>query len=336
MPKNPSINLAKVLLTYPKCPEDKETLLTFLKSLEGYECSVICQEHHEDGELHLHAFVKFSKTRKIRHNTAMSLFKFKDYNADVEFLKTSKDIAKAVKYCMKEDPNPLSDNCDPKAISKEWHVRKYNTKVMLETPIDKLVEEDAVSPYALRNIVWAQQWWKLHTKAADAPSTRGIWVYGPPGCGKSTWAKDFGSAMGGFYEKAQNKWFDGYDGEPVIILEDLDTNTLNHYLKIWADKWACKGEVKGGTIWLSHKYFVVTSNYGISELANRGQPDEALEAALARRFTLMELPSGRQFFEWPTDDPTTPPDPKQAPTPARRAQVAEDNPSAGFTGSGYQ
>lgn len=41
---------------------------------------------------------------------------------------------------------------------------------------------------------------------------------------------------------------------------------LGHYLKIWADKWACTGEVKGGTVPLCHHRFVVTSNYTIAEL----------------------------------------------------------------------
>lgn len=47
------------------------------------------------------------------------------------------------------------------------------------------------------------------------------------------------------------------------MLEDYDdTKEINgHLLKIWADKWSCTGEYKGGTVQLRHERFYVTSNY---------------------------------------------------------------------------
>lgn len=113
-------------------------------------------------------------------------------------------------------------------------------------------------------------------------SVRGIWIYGPPGTGKSHAARNFDEDI---YIKAQNKWFDGYAGESVILLDDLDTHTLGHHLKIWADKYACTGETKGGTVQLRHKLFVVTSNYSIDELFKE---DENMAKALERRFKLIE------------------------------------------------
>ena len=306
--KNPRVSISKVLLTYPKCPESKETLFEFLKTIPGFDCCLIGQEHHEDGDLHLHAFVKLIKARQMRHDAAMSMFKFGEYNADIEFLKTRADITRACRYCIKEDKNPLVHGLEIKAILSTKHERRYNTKEILEGDLNELIENGAINPASMRNIIWARQYWKLYNKPNDATDVRGIWLEGPAGCGKSTWAKDFGNAMGGFYEKAQNKWFDGYNGEPVIILEDLDTGTLNHYLKIWTDKWACKGEVKGGTVWLNHKYFVVTANYSIPDIAQKDsrspEPDYALIDALTRRFRIMSLPPERQFFSFPEDLPT--------------------------------
>lgn len=66
--------------------------------------------------------------------------------------------------------------------------------------------------------------------------------------------------------KSQSKWWDGFKGEDTVVIDDMDFNggqTLGHYLKIWADKWACNGETKGGTISLNHKRLIVTSNYSI-------------------------------------------------------------------------
>lgn len=117
----------------------------------------------------------------------------------------------------------------------------------------------------------------------DADACRGIWFYGPPGTGKSRRARlDFPDA----YLKSQSKWWDGYNGQTAVILDDLDTDCLGHYLKIWADRYACTGEVKGGTVPLFHNRIVVTSNYSIEQLFK----DPEMATAIRRRFTVTYFP----------------------------------------------
>jgi len=79
-----------------------------------------------------------------------------------------------------------------------------------------------------------------------------------------------------------NKWWDGYVGQENVLLEDFDKGgaCLGHYLKIWADRYACTGETKGGTIPLQFKKFVITSNYTPEQLWE----DTEMRAAIDRRF----------------------------------------------------
>lgn len=114
--------------------------------------------------------------------------------------------------------------------------------------------------------------------AIETESTRGLWFYGPPGTGKSHAARQYENV----YLKSQSKWWDGYSGEATVILDDLDSDCLAHYLKIWADKWSCTGETKGGTVPLQHTTFIVTSNYSIDDLFK----DPEMRAAIARRFVV--------------------------------------------------
>jgi RNA helicase len=125
----------------------------------------------------------------------------------------------------------------------------------------------------------------LHTKPYTHHECRGLWIYGPPGTGKSTRARSFCKGED-LYIKAQNKWWDGYAGQSHVLLDDLDLNCLGHYLKIWADKYACTGEIKCSTVALRHEIFIVTSNFTIQELW--GDPPK-IEAALRRRFKIEHM-----------------------------------------------
>lgn len=118
----------------------------------------------------------------------------------------------------------------------------------------------------------------LHSKPYEHDTVRGYWLWGVPGAGKSHYAR---TRFSNIYIKAQNKWFDGYDGQETILLDDYDCGKfLGHYLKIWTDKWACSGEVKGGTVHLRHHQFVITSNYSIEQMFPE---DISLQEAIRRR-----------------------------------------------------
>lgn len=116
---------------------------------------------------------------------------------------------------------------------------------------------------------------------------RGMWFVGRPGTGKSRTAREYPN----IYLKPQNKWWDGYNGEETVVLDDLDKGgeCLGHHLKIWTDRYACTGETKGGTTHLRHHRFIVTSNFRMSELW-----EGEMLAAIQRRFVVRDF----NIFPW--------------------------------------
>lgn len=73
-----------------------------------------------------------------------------------------------------------------------------------------------------------------------------LWYYGEPRTGKTREAR----AEGDPYIKLANKWWDGYDGQKKVVIDDLGVEkgkTLVDHLKLWADPWNNQpGENKGG------------------------------------------------------------------------------------------
>lgn len=156
--------------------------------------------------------------------------------------------------------------------------------LILKGDLTELLEDGTLDALQLPNALKARAAFKLMKLPTDQEDVRGTWIYGPPNSGKSHTVRTKETDL---FLKAQNKWWDGYEGQEAVLLDDFDKKgeCLSHYLKIWSDKWACTGEVKGATIPLNFKRFYITSNYHPREIF--GQDDEELLEAITRRFKII-------------------------------------------------
>lgn len=120
----------------------------------------------------------------------------------------------------------------------------------------------------------------------------GMWIWGEPGAGKTHAVVH---AYPERYIKPINKWWDGYQMEEVVHLDEVSpshSGWIDAYLKKWADKWPCDAEVKGGALQIRPKKLIVTSNYSIDQMGW----DAVTTSAIKRRFTEIKKELGQNII----------------------------------------
>lgn len=260
-------------LTWPKCDVPKEKALELLKLTGAISEYVIAREVHADGDFHLHAFLKYERKVDFKSDK----WDLGSHHGNYQVAKSWRAVER---YCKKD-----GDYISSLDLLSACQKKAKNNQELLSMSAKEAVLQGKINLLQLPALIKAKGMYDMLEEAKDCSDVRGIWYWGKPGVGKSHRAREENPSL---YIKAQNKWWDGYRGQEAVLLDDLDKggSCLGHYLKIWADKYACTGEIKGATVPLNHQRFIVTSNYTPAQL----WPDDMeMQEAVARRFKLVEV-----------------------------------------------
>lgn len=112
------------------------------------------------------------------------------------------------------------------------------------------------------------------------------WWVGTTGTGKS---RQLWSDYPIHYQKEQNKWWDGYNGQEIVAIEEASPKTMEHlgsFMKQWADRHPFPGQIKGGRLnGIRPRKLIVLSNYTLEECFPEPQDLEPLK----RRFKVVHF-----------------------------------------------
>jgi len=211
--------------------------------LKAFECKwmIIGKEVGEQGTPHLQGAVVLNNQRQF--NSLKKMLGFK--RAHIEHMKgTPHD---SVVYCSKEDKDPFMKGAYEPGRRTDIH-----------SAIDKLKTAVSVTDLVLKDDDFAATFIKypngltayrnmFEAKRVGPPTV--FWIYGETGTGKTRssveWAErrglDYWMSLGGL------QWFNGYDGEPVAILDDFRTGHCKFsFLLRLLDRYKFSVPYKGG------------------------------------------------------------------------------------------
>lgn len=211
--------------------------------------------------------------------------------------KARADALENYAYCSKDNNLLAEAGTPPQKNGGDSVAEKAEKNVKLLTEnLRDLIDAGEVSALAGPAVVRARLAYRQAAPEFDPSKEckRGVWIFGKSGVGKSRWVRSTYDDQP-IFQKPQDKWWCDYAGEKIVLLDDLDTDTLGHYLKLWADVYPVSGSVKNmAPIKLQHEKFIVTSNWSIEELF-REKP--MFIEPIVRRFEVLEFQRGESSAE---------------------------------------
>jgi hypothetical protein len=200
----------------------------------------------ETGKMHLQGFV--TMTRGYRWKA------FKKLVGDKVHFEAAK-AKDAGNYCMKDGEYTLKDSrnqgarSDLAAMGKMVEERKSNKEIYAAHPASYMRYYRAIEH--LRGIVHMPD---------DKPVPVVRWHYGPAGTGKSRWAFDNFGKHEVWIQGSNRKWFDGYVGQKVAIIDDFRCETKHDLKQLLqdTDRYDMRVEVKNGHTYFRPEIIIIT------------------------------------------------------------------------------
>ncbi len=252
----------------------------WIRVSEYVQYIIFQKERGENGTVHYQGYVELKKRQRFTRMHYLFL------NAHIESRRGNQK--QAIAYCSKEDTRCDGpwENGIKKTPGKRSDLTDFVVSIRRGDTINQIIDDHGT------NLARYTKFYGM-VKGAIKPQMRmDLRVelhWGAPGMGKTRYA----------YEKypdifpvpiGTNLWFDNYDGQKQILIDDFTGNMkLDHLLQM-LDIYRVQIPVKGGYCWLRATTIIITSNVNYTDWYNfkdkngpRKYYPEVKLRALARR-----------------------------------------------------
>lgn len=262
--------------------EPLEEILDKAEKLKHHRFSVAQRECcPESGRIHVQGYTEFG--------TAVRMASLRNCFPGVHCEKRKGDRDQARDYCRKSESRSTSDHSGP-AERGSWKSGGQGARNDLEAVRVAIrggtSELDIADGYFNQWVRYRrsfQIYRSLVEKVRSEPTELHI-LWGEPGTGKTRSVWESGLSV---YAVPQpnggSVWFDGYQGEEAVLLDDFYGWIPLHLLLKLADRYPLQVPVKGGMVNFSSKRLYVTSNKSWEDWYNWAEFGSALRGAFQRR-----------------------------------------------------
>lgn len=215
-----------------------EAQCDYIKGLEGIQRIAVGKERGASGTPHLQGVICWKTPKRFTQ--------MKKLIPDAHWEKCM-DLDMAFNYCRKE-LDMLCDVNNGRQGARRDLDRVYDA-VEAGTPFDVFVREER--PSLQHMAVFRTARLALMPDRPLMTNLQVIWLYGDSGTGKSRRAYESGA-----FRIPSYKWWDGYDGQPIIWFDEVrgDFCKYHEWLKL-LDIYPFQVEVKGG--WVKAQFHTV-------------------------------------------------------------------------------
>lgn len=163
-----------------------------------------------------------------------------------------------IEYC-KKDGDFLEYGSRPMVPKEKGAASAAKYKAQWE--LAKAGKFEELPPSTIKTMEYI--FYKYGHKPSPNSVLQNFWVHGKTGSGKSRSARLI-LPEDMVYSKPLNQWWDNYQHQPVVIIEDVDPShmkSLTYFMKIWTDHYVFIAQVKGSSLPIRPKILIVTSQY---------------------------------------------------------------------------
>lgn len=270
-------------LTLNNPDEDPDTWSGRYRTHSNFKYMVMQVEEGETGTMHYQGYVEFDAP--LYFNAVKKL-------CPQAHLETRKGTAQQARdYCMKGDTRKEGP-WEWGEFSIERQGKRLDLERLVElakTATHKEIMEELPREYC-KFYKFVQH--VKHIGALDKPTIRKdlrvILCYGKTRCGKTHWAYELDSDLYSL-PVGKNLWFDNYNGETTVLLDDFSGQcTLVDLLRI-LDKYPVQIPRKGGFVWMKATTIIVTCNQHPDTWYDYSNRDRLRDALMARFTHAMEF-----------------------------------------------